>query len=99
MSSIRTASRDDILRWPDGTTCYRWEWERGDYAWMSDDFEVITTESPEYDVIQRGGMNTSLETCEAMAIDPPRMQAAGYRPKLPVWENNYAAGTPERGAW
>ena len=50
--TVKLASRDDILRWPDGTTCYRWEWERGDYAFMSDDFEVITEESPEYQVLQ-----------------------------------------------
>ena len=36
--TVKLASRDDILRWPDGTTCYRWEWERGDYPFMSDYF-------------------------------------------------------------
>lgn len=56
MSTIKIASRDDILRWPDGTTCYRWEWERGDYAYMSDDFEVITEDSPEYEVVQASGV-------------------------------------------
>lgn len=46
--SITKASPDDILRWPDGTTCRRADWEKGEYAWKSDDFEVITEKHPEY---------------------------------------------------
>lgn len=53
MSTIKTASPHDILRWPDGTTCYRSEWNAGHYAMMSDDFEVITEASPEYEVLEQ----------------------------------------------
>lgn len=45
--TIKPASPDDILRWPDGTWCYRSE------LWgmqhMSDDYEVITQDNPEYE--------------------------------------------------
>lgn len=45
--TIKPASPDDILRWPDGTWCYRSE------LWgmqhMSDDYEVITQDHPEYE--------------------------------------------------
>lgn len=54
MSTIKAASRDDILRWPDGTTCYRWEYERGGYEWLSDDYEVITEDNPEYTLLSGG---------------------------------------------
>lgn len=46
---IRRASPDDILRWPDGSRCYRHELH--EFAWKSDDYEVITPDSPEYDLI------------------------------------------------
>ena len=32
---------EDIFRWPDGAEATREEVERGDYDWMSDDYEVI----------------------------------------------------------
>ncbi len=34
------AHPDDIIVWPDGTEATREEVERGDYNWMSDDYEV-----------------------------------------------------------
>lgn len=42
-----STSPDDIIRWPDGFWCFRSElWEMGH---RSDDYEVIGTDSPEYD--------------------------------------------------
>ena len=32
---------DDIIQWPCGTTAHREDIDRGDYAFMSDDYEVI----------------------------------------------------------
>jgi hypothetical protein len=43
---IRRVSPDDIIRWPDGTICARQELH--EYAWMSDDYEVIPADSPEW---------------------------------------------------
>ena len=37
-------SGDDLVRWPDGTEATWDEVERGDYDWMSDDYEVIPFE-------------------------------------------------------
>jgi hypothetical protein len=52
--NIRPASQEDILRWPDGTWCFRCElyW----MSHMSDDYEVITEAHPEYDLIIEGVM-------------------------------------------
>lgn len=49
--SIRPANPDDVLRWPDGSWCYRHE--HCDHAdrWRGDDFEVMTPEHPEYDML------------------------------------------------
>lgn len=47
--SIKRANQEDILRWPDGFWCYRYELPEMDHK--SDDFEVITEESPEYELI------------------------------------------------
>lgn len=46
---IRKASTNDIIRWPDGTVCLRRDLH--EYAWKSDDYEVITEESPEYETL------------------------------------------------
>lgn len=47
--SIKPASPDDVIRWPDGTVCLRRDlWQ---YEWKSDDYEVITEEHPEYDLL------------------------------------------------
>jgi hypothetical protein len=46
---MRKASVDDLIRWPDGTVCYRGNLH--EYTYMSDDYEVITDESPEYEMI------------------------------------------------
>ena len=46
---IRKASLNDIVRWPDGTVCLRCDLH--EYAWKSDDYEVITEESPEYNFL------------------------------------------------
>ncbi len=46
---IRKASPNDIIRWPDGTVCVRRDLP--EYAWKSDDYEVITEESPEYNFL------------------------------------------------
>jgi hypothetical protein len=47
--NIKPASPDDIIRWPDGSWCYRHELH--EYTWMGDDYEVLTPEHPEYDLI------------------------------------------------
>lgn len=49
--TIRPASPDDILRWPDGSWCLRSD--HCDHAdrWRGDDFEVLTPEHPEYNLI------------------------------------------------
>lgn len=46
---IRKASPNDIIRWPDGTVCLRRDLH--EYTWLSDDYEVITEESPEYETL------------------------------------------------
>lgn len=46
-------SPDDVFLWPDGTACYRHEWERGHYQIMSDDFEVIPEGDPRADASMR----------------------------------------------
>ena len=47
--NIKPANSDDILRWSDGTWCYRYE--LGEMTHMSDDYEVITEDNPEYELI------------------------------------------------
>ena len=37
----RARSKDDTVRWPDGTEATWEDVERGDYDWMSDDYEII----------------------------------------------------------
>lgn len=44
--TIRPAGQEDILRWPDGSWCYRHELP--EMGHKSDDYEVITEDSPEY---------------------------------------------------
>ena len=39
-------SSDDVFRWPDGTWCYRYE--HPEMSHMSDDFEVIRLDTPEW---------------------------------------------------
>jgi hypothetical protein len=39
--TARAARPDDILRWPDGTTCHRYELP--EFSHMSDDFEVLAS--------------------------------------------------------
>lgn len=91
MSTIKIANRDDILRWSDGTTCYRWEWERGDYAWMSDDFEVITTDSPEYEILQRDREAPRTHVRRRVVTPAPVQQVMG----LPDWAE--PPGAPPAG--
>lgn len=38
---IQLISIDDLFIWPDGTRCFRADYERGHYQQMSDDFEVV----------------------------------------------------------
>ena len=40
-------SSEDILRWPDGSWCYRED--LATCHWKSDDYEVIRFGTPEYD--------------------------------------------------
>lgn len=47
MNPDSTPSSEDILRWPDGSWCYREDLSL--YLWSSDDYEVIRPGSPEYD--------------------------------------------------
>lgn len=63
MSTITKASPEDILRWPDGTTCTREEYSRGEFAHMSDDFEVITSEHPEYELLHHGNIERANFGC------------------------------------
>lgn len=37
---------DDVMRWPDGTWCYRDE--KFEFTWMSDDYEVLYYDSIEW---------------------------------------------------
>jgi hypothetical protein len=50
---IKLASPHDLLRWPDGTICARSE--LAEYDWMSDDFEVIVVDSPEWELLMEKG--------------------------------------------
>lgn len=48
---IQELSSEDLIVWPDGTTCFRHElWE---YAHMSDDYEVVPVSSPRWDSLVR----------------------------------------------
>lgn len=47
--SVRLADPEDILLWPDGTWCYRHE--LAEMSHKSDDFEVITEQSPQYELL------------------------------------------------
>ena len=49
--TIKPASQLDVIRWPDGTWCYRGELNWADYSHMSDDYEVLTPEHPEYELL------------------------------------------------
>lgn len=44
---IRKASVNDLILWPDGTVCLRGDLH--EYAWKSDDYEVITEDNPDYE--------------------------------------------------
>lgn len=46
--TIQLASSNDLFLWPDGTRCYRGEYEQGYYQQMSDDFEVVPVDTPRY---------------------------------------------------
>ena len=41
-----TADFEDIILWPCGTTCYRYE--LGEYAHKSDDYAILRVGAPEY---------------------------------------------------
>ena len=47
--SISLISTDDILRWANGTWCYRHELSQ--YNHMSDDYEVIACNSPDWNTV------------------------------------------------
>lgn len=51
MQELNTKSLEDIFLWSDGTWCYREEYLKGDYNWMSDDFTVISVYSPVHEEI------------------------------------------------
>lgn len=40
---------EDIIRWPDGSWCYRAE--LGEYGWKSDDFEAVPFGTAEWERI------------------------------------------------
>lgn len=48
-TAIRPIDGSDVVRWPDGTWCYAEDLH--EYSWMSDDYEVLTPEHPEYDMV------------------------------------------------
>ena len=45
--TIRPISGDDLVLWPDGTTCYHRELP--EYGHMSDDYEIIPVGSSRYE--------------------------------------------------
>jgi len=45
--TIQKISGDDIIVWPDGTTCYRHD--LGDFGHMSDDYIVLPAGSAEWE--------------------------------------------------
>jgi hypothetical protein len=49
-----TLSPNDIFVWPDDTWCYRDEFERGEWSYMSDDFIVLQEGSVEHDLMESG---------------------------------------------
>lgn len=48
---IQLQSSEDIFLWPDGTRCYREEYEQGHYQIMSDDSEVIPVDTERHRTI------------------------------------------------
>ena len=40
---------EDIFIWPDSTWCYRYE--QGEMRHMSDDYEILQFDSPEYNML------------------------------------------------
>lgn len=38
----------DIFRWPDGTECYRQEYNAGEFQYMSDDYIVLPCGSADW---------------------------------------------------
>lgn len=44
--TIREIQNEDLVVWPDGTTCYYYELE--EYSFMSDDYEVVPQDTPRY---------------------------------------------------
>lgn len=44
--SIRKIESDDLVVWPDGTTCYYHELE--EFSFMSDDYEVVPQGTARY---------------------------------------------------
>jgi len=64
--SIQPASSEDIFLWPDGTRCFRHEYDQGHYQQMSDDFEIVPEGTARYDAVLSDG-ETSIETSEADA--------------------------------
>lgn len=49
MKELNPKSLEYIFLWSDGTWCYREDYLNGDYNWLSDDFEIISVYSNEYD--------------------------------------------------
>lgn len=49
--SIRLASQEDIILWPDGSWCFRYELPEMNHK--SDDFEVITEDNPQYELLSQ----------------------------------------------
>lgn len=41
---------EDVIRWPDGTWCYRHE--LAEFSHMSDDYEVLAAGTPRYEAHQ-----------------------------------------------
>ena len=45
---IQLQSAQDVFLWPDGTNCYREEYEEGAYLMMGDDYEVLAVGTDRY---------------------------------------------------
>ncbi len=57
---------EDIFLWPDGTRCFRSEYEAGHYQMMSDDFEILREGTARHAAVCAGDCpdTSSLETSE-----------------------------------
>lgn len=51
---VRKVDPDDIVLWPDGTTCF--VHERHEYNHKSDDYEIVPFNTPRWRELEDGGV-------------------------------------------